>query len=153
MKKSRVITSSKTKRNWLLISLTPVIWKEIFYLTAQLIEMRVPMIVVVNMLDVAAAHKIEINIENLQRDLNCKVVGIVASKEEGLKELCEAIDEQLSMTLKLLLIQLRSILISRKPLSKLALYWRSRMLRNLSGLQSSFLKGTKNFSLVFMALT
>ena len=65
------------------------------YLTAQLIEMRVPMIVVVNMLDVAAAHKIEINIENLQRDLNCKVVGIVASKEEGLKELCEAIDEQL----------------------------------------------------------
>lgn len=65
------------------------------YLTAQLIEMRVPMIVVVNMLDVAAAHKIEINLEKLQRDLNCTVVGIVASKEEGLKGLCEAIDEQL----------------------------------------------------------
>ncbi len=65
------------------------------YLTAQLIEMRVPMIVVVNMLDVAEAHKIEINLEALRKDLDCTVVGIVASKEKGLKDLCDAIDKEL----------------------------------------------------------
>lgn len=57
------------------------------YLTAQLIEMRLPVLVVVNMLDIARQQKIEINLETLSAKLGCPVVGIVASKEEGLEKL------------------------------------------------------------------
>ena len=56
------------------------------YLTAQLIEMRVPMIVVVNMLDIAKQHRLEIRLEKLQEALGCPVVGIVASRETGLND-------------------------------------------------------------------
>ena len=65
------------------------------YLTTQLLEMQVPMIVVLNMLDMAAAHQIEIDPHKLSEALGCPVIGIVASKEQGLKELCAAIDAQL----------------------------------------------------------
>lgn len=66
------------------------------YLTAQLIEMQVPMLVVVNMLDVAKSHQIDINIEALSKALDCPVVGIVASREEGIDKLNEAIDAALT---------------------------------------------------------
>ncbi|WP_193222656.1 Fe(2+) transporter permease subunit FeoB [Sutterella seckii] len=56
------------------------------YLTAQLIEMRVPMIVVVNMLDIAKQHHMEIRLDELQKALGCPVVGIVASRETGLND-------------------------------------------------------------------
>ncbi|WP_295478118.1 Fe(2+) transporter permease subunit FeoB [uncultured Sutterella sp.] len=56
------------------------------YLTAQLIEMQVPMIVVVNMLDIAKQHRLEIKLEKLQEELGCPVVGIVASREAGLTD-------------------------------------------------------------------
>ena len=65
------------------------------YLTTQLLEMQVPMIVVLNMLDMAAAHQIEIDPHKLSEALGCPVIGIVAAKEQGLKELCAAIDAQL----------------------------------------------------------
>ena len=63
------------------------------YLTAQLIEMRVPVMLVVNMLDVAKKRKIEIDIEALGRMLGCPVVGIVASREQGVFALKEMIAE------------------------------------------------------------
>ncbi len=66
------------------------------YMTAQLIEMQVPMVVVVNMIDVAKAHQIEVNLPALSKALDCPVVGIVASKEKGIKELCQVLDEQLT---------------------------------------------------------
>lgn len=61
------------------------------YLTAQLIEMRLPVLVVVNMLDIARQQRIEINLETLSAKLGCPVVGIVASREEGLEKLRNAI--------------------------------------------------------------
>lgn len=61
------------------------------YLTAQLIEMRVPVMLVVNMLDVAKKRKIEIRIDELSRMLGCPVVGIVASREQGVVALKEMI--------------------------------------------------------------
>ena len=61
------------------------------YLTTQLLEMQVPMIVVLNMLDMAAAHQIEIDPHKLSEALGCPVIGIVAAKEQGLKELCGSI--------------------------------------------------------------
>ena len=61
------------------------------YLTSQLIEMRVPMIVVVNMLDIAKAHRLDVRLNQLEKELGCPVVGIVASKKAGVKELKDAI--------------------------------------------------------------
>lgn len=61
------------------------------YLTSQLIEMRVPMLVVVNMLDIAKAHRLQIRLNDLEKALGCPVVGLVASKKTGLNELKEAI--------------------------------------------------------------
>ena len=63
------------------------------YLTAQLIEMRVPMIVVVNMLDIAKQHRLSIDLDALSRRLGCPVVGIVASREKGLNELKKALSD------------------------------------------------------------
>ena len=63
------------------------------YLTAQLIEMRVPMIVAVNMLDVAKQHKIQVRLNELEKALGCPVVGIVASREDGVKELKDRVCE------------------------------------------------------------
>lgn len=65
------------------------------YLTTQLIEMQVPMIVAVNMLDVARDHQIEINLASLSDKLGIPVVGIVASRENGLENLCKVIDQEL----------------------------------------------------------
>ena len=57
------------------------------YLTAQLTEMHVPMIVVLNMLDIARHHKIRVDIETLEKELGCPVIGVVANREKGVKEL------------------------------------------------------------------
>ena len=61
------------------------------YLTAQLIEMRVPMIVVVNMLDIAKQHRLSIDLNALSRELGCPVVGVIASREDGIDALKDAI--------------------------------------------------------------
>ena len=63
------------------------------YLTAQLIEMRVPMVVAVNMLDIAKNHKIEVDLKALQQALGCPVVGLVAAREQGVRELQKTVAE------------------------------------------------------------
>ncbi len=62
------------------------------YLTAQLLEMKVPMLLVVNMMDIAEQHKIQISLEKLASELGCPVIGMVASREEGLEELKDAVN-------------------------------------------------------------
>ncbi len=62
------------------------------YLTAQVLEMRVPMIMVVNMLDIAKNHKISVDLKALERAVGCPVVGIIASKDQGVKELKDVIN-------------------------------------------------------------
>jgi ferrous iron transport protein B len=61
------------------------------YLTTQLIEMRVPMIVALNMVDVAEKSGIEVNPETLSKALGCPVVSIIASKSHGTVELNQAV--------------------------------------------------------------
>lgn len=56
------------------------------YLTTQLIELKVPMIVVVNMLDIARQHHITIDLEALEKQLGIPVIGLVAAREKGLQE-------------------------------------------------------------------
>lgn len=57
------------------------------YLTAQLLEMRVPLVVVLNMMDLAERRRIRIETEHLARHLDCPVVPVVAARREGIEEL------------------------------------------------------------------
>ncbi len=63
------------------------------YLTTQLIEMRVPMIVALNMMDVAQQRQMKILLDTLQKRLGCSVVALEAHKGKGIKELKQKIAE------------------------------------------------------------
>ncbi|KIL98622.1 Ferrous iron transport protein B [Paramagnetospirillum magnetotacticum MS-1] len=61
------------------------------YLTAQLLEMRVPLVVAVNMMDLAEKSGIHIDVEALSRALDCPVVPLIASRKRGVDDLKAAI--------------------------------------------------------------
>lgn len=61
------------------------------YLTTQLLEMRVPMIVALNMMDALNEKGVVIDLEVLSDKLGCPVLPLVASRGEGVKELKEEI--------------------------------------------------------------
>lgn len=63
------------------------------YLTSQLIEMRVPMVVVLNMMDVVAQRGLEIDIKQLSELLACPVIAISASTRTGINELKTCINQ------------------------------------------------------------
>jgi len=62
------------------------------YLTAQLIEMKIPTIVVLNMMDLAEKQKISIDIDHLSRHLELPVIAVSAVSQQGIKEVGRAID-------------------------------------------------------------
>ena len=57
------------------------------YLTSELAELNLPMVVVINMTDVATQHGIDIDLVALQQKLACPVIGMVAAKNRGIDEL------------------------------------------------------------------
>ena len=61
------------------------------YLTAQLLDMRVPLVVALNQTDVAENHGMTVDAEHLARHLGCPVVPMVASQGKGLEELKAAV--------------------------------------------------------------
>jgi len=61
------------------------------YLTTQLLEMRVPMIIVLNKMDVAKSRQIRIDTDELSNRLGVPVVAIAAAKRSGLAELKQAV--------------------------------------------------------------
>jgi len=63
------------------------------YLTAQLLEMRLPMVVALNMMDVARERRLRIDVDGLARRLGCAVVPIVATKKQGIEALKAEIAE------------------------------------------------------------
>lgn len=54
------------------------------YLTSRLLEMKVPVLVALNMIDVAREKGIDIDTVELSRQLGCPVVPLVASRGEGI---------------------------------------------------------------------
>jgi ferrous iron transport protein B len=54
------------------------------YLTTQLLEMGVPIVLVLNMMDVARKRGIEIDTKKLSQELGCPVVPVVATRGEGI---------------------------------------------------------------------
>lgn len=59
------------------------------FLTTQLLEMRVPVIVVLNMMDVAQERGIELDPDALAKQLGCPVFSVIASQKKGLAELID----------------------------------------------------------------
>ena len=60
------------------------------YLTTQLTELGIPVVVAINMMDVVGKNGDQINTEELSRQLGCKVIGISALKGDGVMEAAEA---------------------------------------------------------------
>lgn len=63
------------------------------YLTVQLIEMKVPVVVALNMMDIARERKIKIDMIKLAEFLDCPVVSTIANKNEGTDELKNTINK------------------------------------------------------------
>ncbi|EIC85800.1 Fe(2+) transporter permease subunit FeoB [Serratia sp. M24T3] len=63
------------------------------YLTLQLLELGIPCIVVLNMLDIAEAQNITLDIKALSSRLGCPVVALIATRTNGLDALLSAIDQ------------------------------------------------------------
>jgi len=63
------------------------------YLTTQVLECSLPVILVLNMYDLAVADGLEINTDLLSRELGCQVVPVIANKGEGINELQETIEQ------------------------------------------------------------
>jgi ferrous iron transport protein B len=63
------------------------------YLTSQLVEMRTPMILVLNMMDAVKQRGIKIDIAYLEESLGCPVVPIVASTKQGIGALKKTINQ------------------------------------------------------------
>ena len=61
------------------------------YLATQLLEMKVPMVLALNMMDRANRQGLRIDAAHLAKHLGCPVVPIVAAKKEGMEALREAI--------------------------------------------------------------
>ena len=59
------------------------------YLTTQLTELGIPVIIAVNMMDLVKKNGEELNIERLAKDTGCKVVEISALKGEGIDQLAQ----------------------------------------------------------------
>ncbi|NBC49699.1 MAG: Fe(2+) transporter permease subunit FeoB, partial [Gammaproteobacteria bacterium] len=57
------------------------------YLTVQLLELQVPVLLALNMMDVARRRGIEIDLATLSERLGCPVVPVVAVSKEGITEL------------------------------------------------------------------
>lgn len=62
------------------------------YLTVQLLEMQVPVVLALNMMDMAKERRIEIDIALLSQRMGCPVVPLVASHGKGVDELKDEIN-------------------------------------------------------------
>ena len=60
------------------------------YLTAQLLDMRLPLVVALNQMDTAERHGLKVDTQHLARHLGCPVVPMVAFRGEGVEELKRA---------------------------------------------------------------
>ena len=59
------------------------------YLTTQLLELNIPIVVAINMMDLVEKHGDKINLEKLAEKLGCTVVPISALKGNGCREIAE----------------------------------------------------------------
>ncbi|MCY3885634.1 MAG: ferrous iron transport protein B [Gammaproteobacteria bacterium] len=70
------------------------------FLTTQLLELGVPVVVVLTMMDVARRNKVQVDAGYLSNRLNCPVVEVAAKKRKGLDALRDAIDAATNSSFK-----------------------------------------------------
>ena len=68
------------------------------YLTTQLTELGIPVVMAINMMDVVKKNGDKINIPELSRELGCKIIEISALKGDGIMEAAEAAIEAAKST-------------------------------------------------------
>ncbi len=68
------------------------------YLTTQLTELGIPVVIAINMMDIVRKNGDKINIEELSKAMGCKVVEISALKGDGILEAAEAAIEAAKST-------------------------------------------------------
>ncbi|WP_342146207.1 Fe(2+) transporter permease subunit FeoB [Rickettsiella endosymbiont of Aleochara curtula] len=61
------------------------------YLTTQLLEMQIPVIIALNMMDIAKRRGSHINIQKLSRLLKCPIIPLTATRGMGIQELRQAL--------------------------------------------------------------
>lgn len=65
------------------------------FLASQILELGLPVLVALNMMDVARSRGITLNVNYLERELQCAVIPVVASRSEGIGALRSALDRTL----------------------------------------------------------
>ncbi len=72
------------------------------YLTTQLAELGIPMVCAINMMDIVCKNGDRINVEQLSKELGCKVVEISAIKGTGINEAANAAVEAAQSGIKMI---------------------------------------------------
>ena len=72
------------------------------YLTTQLLELNIPMVLALNMMDVVKKQNTKINIAQLEKILGCKAVEISASQNKGIDTLINAVTSRNNLHLNAL---------------------------------------------------
>ncbi|MHA1539965.1 MAG: Fe(2+) transporter permease subunit FeoB [Alphaproteobacteria bacterium] len=62
------------------------------YLTTQLLDMGVPIIVVLNMMDIASSQNMDLRLDVLSKMLGCPVIPLIANKKDGICEFMETVN-------------------------------------------------------------
>ncbi|MGH8512015.1 MAG: FeoB small GTPase domain-containing protein, partial [Gammaproteobacteria bacterium] len=65
------------------------------FLASQILELGLPVLVALNMMDVARSRGIALNVNTLEHELQCAVIPVVASRSEGIGALRSALDRTL----------------------------------------------------------
>ena len=68
------------------------------YLTTQLTELGIPVVIAINMMDIVRKNGDEINVKELSRELGCEIIEISALKGTGIMEAAEAAVKAAAMT-------------------------------------------------------
>lgn len=71
------------------------------YLTLQLIELGKPVVMALNMMDIAITKGYQINLEKLSQALQIPIVPIVASKEQGLEDVIKEVEKSFESSRKI----------------------------------------------------
>lgn len=75
------------------------------YLSTQLSELGIPLIIALNMMDVVRRNKDSIDVDKIEKELNCKVVEISAIRNENLDKLIEVARKEASSNKKMVEIK------------------------------------------------
>lgn len=70
------------------------------YLTTQLLELGIPTVVAINMMDIVRKNGDKIDVRQLEKNLGCKVMEMSALKSEGVNDIANAVVEAAATPLK-----------------------------------------------------